>query len=123
MKLKEIISCYPSFTFNGSRNTYEKVISDFESKANFLEADWQRSNKTFDKVIFKKGKSIALTFDYSKPDLEVQAVFKFDPDKNEIIVSVGNWGFPFEPLLSKKRYTEILEKIKGSIINPEIALA
>ena len=31
-------------------------------------------------------------------------------------ISVGNWGFPFEPLMSKHRYLELLENIHSYII-------
>lgn len=123
MRLKEIVSCYPSKSFKGNRTEFESLVERFESKANSFECDWKRKEKSPDKIEFKKGKSISLTFDYSGTNLEVQVIFEFHEEKNEITIAAGNWGFPFEPLLSKKRYLKLLENIEATLIHPEPKVA
>ena len=116
MKLKEIVSCYLTKTYECDKETFVEVIALFHGHANTLEADWRKYTKSADKVVFKKGPSVALTFDYSGPKGEVQAVFEYDPDERRLKLSVGNWGFPFEPLMSKKRYRKLLENIHSFIV-------
>jgi len=116
MKLKEIVSCYLTKTYGCDKTTFDEVVSIFHEQANTFEADWRRFTKTDDKVVFKKGASVALTFDYSGSKLEVQVIFEYDQDERQLKLSVGNWGFPFEPLMSKTRYLELLESIHSFVI-------
>ena len=123
MRLKEIVSCYPSKSFTGNRNEFEDLVKRFENTANSFECDWKRKEKTPNRIEFRKGRSISLTFDYSKPNLEVQVIFNFDEEKNLIEIAVGNWGFPFEPMLSKKRYMQLLDRIEATLIHSEPMVA
>ena len=116
MKLKEIISCYSAKVYECERSTFDKSVSVFQDHANPFENDWRESTKLNDKVIFKKGASICPTFTYSGPILEVKAIFKFDSTKQLMTVSVGNSGFPFEPLMSKQRYISLMENIHKFLI-------
>lgn len=116
MKLKEIVSCYLTKCYHCDRATYDALVQMFEDRSNVFEEDWEKRVKSDTKVVFKKRAPVALTFDYSGEKLEVQVVFEYDDQKHEMKLSVGNWGFPFEPLISKKRYLELVEKIHGAII-------
>ena len=116
MKLKEIVSCYLTKSYKCDRATYGEIVDLFEEKANTFEDDWRKHTKSDDKVVFKKGAAIALTFHYSRPIAEVQVFFEYDEQSEEMKLSVGNSGFPFEPLLSKKRYLVLLEKIHSFIV-------
>ncbi len=116
MKLKEIVSCYLTKTYKSDRETFEELVSLFQDKSNTFEEDWQKFTKSEDRVIFKKGTPVSLTFDYSGAKLEVQVIFEFNEQENHMKLSVGNWGFPFEPLMSKNRYLQLLESIHGFIV-------
>ncbi|MDP0490677.1 MAG: hypothetical protein Q7Q71_06480 [Verrucomicrobiota bacterium JB023] len=123
MRLREIVFCYPSRSFRGSRTDFEDLVERFEIKANPFERDWRRKDKSSDRIEFKKGRGVSLTFDYSNSNLEVQVIFEFDEQKNEIVISAGNWGFPFEPLLSKKRYLKLLDSIEFFLAHSEAKTA
>lgn len=115
MKLKELVSCYLTNIYDCNKDTFEESITLFQEHANTFETDWKRFTKSEGKVVFKKGASISLIFDYSSTSPEVQVIFEFDPEKQQMKVSVGNWGFPFEPLMSKKRYIVLSENIHSFI--------
>lgn len=115
MKLKEIVSCYLTKTYDCDKDSFDEVVALFHDHANTFEADWRKFTKSEDKVVFKKGSSVSLTFDYSGTKLEVQVIFEHDPEQGQMKLSVGNWGFPFEPLMSKTRYLELLENIHSFI--------
>ena len=117
MRLKEIVSCYLTKSYRCNRATYDALIQMFERKSSSFGQNWKKQVKSAGKVLFKTGAPVALTFDYSGSKLEVQVIFEYDDGKDQMKLSVGNWGFPFEPLLSKKRYSEMLAKIHGFIID------
>ena len=116
MKLKEIVSCYLTKSYKCDRATCGEIVDLFAEKANPFEEDWRKHTKSDDKVVFKKGATISLTFHYSGPIPEVQVIFEYDEQRKEMELSAGNSGFPFEPLLSKKRYLALLEKIHSFIV-------
>ncbi|MCX7545435.1 hypothetical protein [Marinicella gelatinilytica] len=116
MKLKEIVSCYQTKTYVCDKTTFDKAIVAFDKHANSFENDWRKLIKTAHKVVYKKGSPVALTFDYSS-GLEVQVIFDFDSENKQMTVRVGNWGFPFEPLMAKQRYVELLDNIHSFIMD------
>ena len=116
MRLKEVVSCYLTKNYACNKATYDEVVALFHDHANTFEQDWQRFTESEDKVVFKKGASVALTFDYSGSELEVQVIFEYDSNAQQLMLSVGNWGFPFEALMSKTRYLELLENIHSFIV-------
>jgi len=116
MKLKEIVSCYLTKTYDCDKEAFGEVVALFHAHANTFEDDWRRFTNSGDKVVFKKGSAVSLTFDYSGTKLEVHVIFEHDPELSQMKLSVGNWGFPFEPLMSKTRYLELLENIHGFIV-------
>ena len=116
MKLKEIVSCYLTKAYDCDKETFDEVVSLFSDHANTFEADWRKFTKSEDKVVFEKGSSVALTFDYSGAKLEVQVIFEYNAEERQMKLSVGNWGFPFEPLMSKTRYLDLLENIHTFVV-------
>ena len=123
MKLKEIVSCYVSKTYVCDKKTFAEVVALFHDCVNTFDDDfeadeayWRRSTKSDDKVVFKKGASVAPTFDYSGPKGEVRVIFKYDSDEQQFKLSVGNSGFPFESLLSKSRYIDLLDNIHNFVV-------
>jgi len=62
---------------------------------------------------YKKGKQVCLTLDYNSDSLEVKAYL--EEDGQNVIVSIGNSGFPFEPLMAKARYEEIANKLTSYV--------
>ncbi|MHA7879226.1 MAG: hypothetical protein ACX931_05530 [Saccharospirillum sp.] len=106
MKLREIVCCYisrdvvapkdmnalrKSFTDNGFR---EKVLCD-------------------NRFLYKRGAPIALEFNYDSEAIEVQVILERAGD--QLKISVGNWGFPFEPLMMKGRFERTVVGIAAEI--------
>lgn len=102
MRFKDIVHCYvedivpapkdvaalrKSFRDNGFR---EKEISD-------------------NKWLYKRGSPVALEFDYSSEAIEVQVILELFGE--HMSINIGNWGFPFEPLLMKPRFRRQLVTI------------
>jgi hypothetical protein len=54
---------------------------------------------------YKQGKQVAFTFAYESNSLEVKVWIEEADDG--VVISVGNSGFPFEPMLAKKRSSVI----------------
>ena len=121
MKLKEIVSCFLSKVYLCTPEEFTQTISSFEKYASSFEGGWKEVQISENKTIFKKGSEIALTFDYSGTKLEVQVHFEYIEEAGYMKVSVGNTGFPFEPLLSKSRYSQLLEELH-EFIHTECAL-
>lgn len=111
MRLKEIVSCYVTKSYDCRRPDFEEMLRLFEARGNVFEKDWKRVPKSDNRVIFLKGAPIDLTFDYTATHLEVQVIFEFEEERSRLKLSVGDTGFPFEPLLAKKRYVRLLEGI------------
>ena len=111
MKLKEFVSCYQTKTYACDRVSFKQVVSAFQKQAKMARKPWKKIIKSDDKVLFKQGCPVGLTFNYSGDHLEIQAIFEFDEKRQQMTLSVGNWGFPPEPLLSKRRYIKKLGEI------------
>ena len=111
MKLGEIVSCFVSSSYRCAPEQFGQLVAAFEERANPFERDWRRVEETAKRVVFKKGAAVSATADYDGPVAEVQAVFELDTDQKTLTLTVGNRGFPFEPLLAKKRYQRLLERI------------
>ena len=106
MKLKEIVSCYVS-------KRVPKPHDMQQLRQSFVDNGFSEKEVSPQEWLYKRGAPIALEFDYSSEAIEIQVILK---DLGEALdVSVGNWGFPFEPLMSKKRYQATLEKVVQEI--------
>jgi len=110
MKLKEIISCYVTRTYRCDRAGFQELTRKFQQRGNSFEQDWRKQQESAGKVVFQKGAVVALS-SYSGPALQVRVVFEHDERTGQMTVSVGNSGFPFEPLLSKTRYAQLSASI------------
>lgn len=94
---------------------FEKAVHKFFEEYNRLaEREWSKKSEQ-SKVIYKMGKQVVLTFDYESNSAEVKAIVEVI--NNEVVVSVGNSGFPFEPLLSRPRYQTIADKIESFVLS------
>ena len=105
----EIVWCYVSKTIPFS--------GEIEALRNsFLENGFSEKEITLNKWKYTRGASLGLDFKYSKSEaMQVQVVVEFS--NGELNISVGNWGFPFEPLLMKKRFIRTLERISNEVSN------
>jgi len=111
MLLKEIFTCYVSSTYAGDKKAFEKIQHYFQDAKRYTEEKWKQGKNDDTKAVFSKGKSLAFTFDYGSSVLEVRSIVDYSENDEQIIVSVGNSGFPFEAQLAKPRYQELLNKI------------
>lgn len=106
VKLKEILSCYVSERVPKPRDLVrlrQSFIDNGFSETEVSSQEWR----------YKRGAPVALEFDYNSEAIEIQILLK---DLGEtLLVSVGNWGFPFEPLMSKKRYQATLARVVREI--------
>ncbi|NQZ58276.1 MAG: hypothetical protein HRT88_12525 [Lentisphaeraceae bacterium] len=115
MNLEEILYCYISKDYHCSKKTFTEIVALFCDHANAFETDWRKFTKSEQKTVFKKGAAVSFGFDYSGSKMEVQVIFEHDRQNEKLRLSVGNWGFPFEPLLSKGRYTKLFDQIHAFI--------
>lgn len=106
MKLKEIVHCYVSERIPKPRDLTRL-------RQSFIDNGFSESEVNPKKWRFKRGAPVALEFDYNSEVIEIQVILE-DLD-DALVVSVGNWGFPFEPLMSKKRYEATLERVVQQI--------
>lgn len=106
MKLKEIVSCYV-------RERVRKPEDMARLRRSFVENGFTEESIAPGHWLYKRGAAFALTFDYQSEAIEIQIYLREIGDELEI--SVGNWGFPFEPTLSKQRYVRTHERVKGEI--------
>ena len=89
------------------------LIHSFFSESNEIgESGWAKFASK-DKSGYKRGKQVALSLDYDSNSLEVKAWI--EEGSSEIIVSVGNSGFPFEPMLAKKRFQKIADQLSDYV--------
>ena len=106
MKLKEIFSCYVRKRI--------PMPPDFPRlRQSIVENGFSEEKVSPEKWRYKRGAQVALEFDYNSEALEIQIILRDLGDS--LIVAVGNWGFPFEPLMSKGRYEATLEKVLQQI--------
>jgi len=106
MNLKEIVYCYVSKTTS--------VPSDMDTlRASFVENGFRERTLNESKWLYKRGAPLALEFNYNSEAIEIQVIL--EKLGNELEISVGNWGFPFEPLLMKRRFERNLSVITDQI--------
>lgn len=120
MSLKEIFSCYVLQTYSGDKEAFERIQQYFEDAGRYTEEQWKQKKADDTKAVFAKGKSIAFTFDYESPVLEVRCIIDYSDEDGTITVSVGNSGFPFEAKIAKPRYQKLLNKIDAYIKEQKI---
>ncbi|MFC1800460.1 hypothetical protein ACFLYT_00210 [Nanoarchaeota archaeon] len=97
--LKDIVHCYVESIIDDRKNASEYLEKKFN------DAGWKENIKQ-NKKIYTKGSKLKFTFDYVGDKLEIQIILEKISD-SKLKIKVGNWGFPFEPLLAKKRYREV----------------
>ncbi len=104
----DIVYCYVSETipFSGDLDRLRKsfIANGFKEKQ-IDDTAWK----------YERGSSLALEFNYDSEAIQMQ-VFLKQSRFGEITVKVGNWGFPFEPLLMKNRFKKNLERMVREII-------
>ena len=115
MSLKEIFSCYVSKTYTGDKQAFDRIQQYFEDAGRYTEEQWKQKKADETEVVFAKGKSVAFTFDYQSPILEVRCIVEYSDEDGTITVGVGNSGFPFEAKWAKPRYQKLLNKIDAYI--------
>jgi hypothetical protein len=63
---------------------------------------------------YKRGTALGLDFKYANSEaMEILVFLKLSAD--ELTIRVGNWGFPFEPLLMRKRFIRSMERFSDEI--------
>jgi hypothetical protein len=106
MNIKEIVCCYVS-----------KIVpmpDDFSKlRESFIRNEFSEKEITATKWTYKRGAGLALEFNYDSESNEMHVVLEHIDD--QLKISVGNWGFPFEPLLMKKRFQKNLELLVSQI--------
>ena len=114
MKIKEIICCYVSDT----------VVAPLDMKRlreSFIANGFKEKEISPSKFKYKRGASLALEFNYDSEAIEMQVML--EKVGKDLCVSVGNWGFPFEPLMMKRRFQRnlslIVEAIRSNGALPE----
>jgi len=106
MNLKEIVHCYVSDTV--------PVPTDMKTlRDSFIANGFNEKVISQNKYLFKRGAALALEFNYNSDAIEMQVIL--EKKENHLKISVGNWGFPFEPLLMKNRFQSNLEAIVEQI--------
>ena len=106
MNLKEIVYCYVSDTVS--------LPSDLAKlRKSFTDNNFSEKEIHPNKWLYKRGAGLALEFNYNSEAPEMQVII--ENIGNDLQISVGNWGFPFEPLLMKKRFQRNLERIVNQI--------
>ena len=105
--LKEIMSCWiqREVPFEGS---LEALVSSME-QAGFREVAQKGSTRRF-----KRGAAVGGTFDYDGEALEVQVHLTPQSD-GSVRLKVGNYGFPLEPLLMKRRFERLCARLATDI--------
>lgn len=115
MSLEEVFSCYVSNNYSGDQQAFRRIQKYFEDAGRYTEEKWHQKSADDTKASFAKGESVAFTFDYQSPVLEVRSIITYSEADGTITVSVGNSGFPFEARLAKPRYQRLLDKIDAYI--------
>lgn len=114
MNIKEIVCCYVSESL--------EAPSDMKAlRESFIANGFKEQEISPNKFKYKRGTAIALEFNYDSEAIEMQVIL--ESSGNELTVTVGNWGFPFEPLMMKSRFKRFLsfpvESIRASGVLPK----
>ncbi len=97
MNLKEIVCCYVSETIDMPQDLTRL-------RESFVKNNYSEKEINQKKWLYKRGAAIALEFNYESEAIQMQVVLEQINDSLKI--SVGNWGFPFEPLMMKNALKE-----------------
>lgn len=107
MSLLDIIYCYVNKTI--------PFTGDFSRlRESFIEGGFKETRVSENKWKYTRGAGLALEFNYNSEAIQMQ-VFLERPNQESLTISIGNWGFPFEPLLMKKRFIKNLHQIVTDI--------
>ena len=114
MNIKEIVYCYVSDIVEAPSDM--KGLRESFVANGFIEKEISPS-----KFLYKRGASLALEFNYDSEAIEMQVIL--EKSGKDLRISVGNWGFPFEPLMMKRRFQRnlslIVEAIRSNGILPK----
>lgn len=93
-----------------------------EKASPYREEEWKKGTVEPGRAVYSKGESIVFMFNYTSPTLEVKAILEHSEPERLVTLSIGNSGFPFEPLMAKPRYQALLKKIDKFIKDTGIAV-
>ena len=106
VRLVEIVSCWEERTIPPGQD--RALIEASLGKAGFV-----RMSSSQATTRFRRGSAVG-GLDYNSEGLEVQLRVTSSRD-GSISIKVGNWGFPFEPLLMKPRFRRLADRIASDI--------
>ena len=107
MSLLDIVYCYVTATIPFS--------GDFTRlRGSFRESGFREKQISETRWKYTRGAVLAFEFNYSSETTQMQ-IYLERPDQEHLSIKVGNWGFPFEPLLMKKRFQHNLRRIVNDI--------
>ena len=122
MNLLDILYCYPERRFLCTDSQFQAALDLFEKRAETLGQVWNEEPETRNRIFFTKGDKVAFTLDYQSERLAIEVVYEYFPVQRQLRVAVGNWGFPFEPLLSKPRYLRLLSELCRDLESSDIGV-
>lgn len=103
MKLIEIVSCYVTDEV--------KFSGDFSRlKQSFISNGFKEKKLNDNTWKYTRGAGLAFEFNYNSESLQMNVILK-RLNNEHVEIKVGNSGFPFEPLMMKKRFKSNLKKI------------
>jgi len=108
MSLKCIISCYEEKTIPLKEDNVDELIDSF------VKNGFTAKKLSDTRYVFKRGAQFAFNFNYSSDSMAMNVFLDFLPDR-KLKIKVGNSGFPFEPLLMRKRFQKNLERYAKEI--------
>lgn len=108
MKLREIVSCWASqeLPCNTDLASVRESLVDIGFEVSRIGKDGQ--------IRLKRGTPFG-GFDFESEGLEVQVILEPEKGGRAPKMHVGNWGFPFEPFLMKRRFENLSERFAGDI--------
>lgn len=106
MKVKEIVYCYVA-----ERIAIPGDLARLQES--FVENGFVEKECGNNKWLYKRGAALVLEFDYSAEAIEMQVFLEVVG--HELEIRVGNWGFPFEPLMMKPRFQKNLDRFVKEI--------
>jgi hypothetical protein len=107
INLLDIVYCFVSKTI-----PFKGDIASL--RASFIKNGFTEKEISGNHWQYKRGTVLGLDFKYTSSEaMEMLVFLKLSSD--ELTIRVGNWGFPFEPLLMKKRFIRSLERFSDEI--------